>query len=247
MPELHLLRRSQRRHDHRPHAPIGMFHDRRRPKGLEFASCESCNHGTRKADLVAALLGRVLPDVANADQAVELRGLLRSVSNNVPGLLEEMRIAETDQAARRSQLGISAGPGILHAGGPLVSKFMQIFAIKFGFALHYHATTSIVPLEGGVAARWFSNVDRLMGHFPQGIFKLLPQAATLRQGKVGVPDQFEYSCARAPDGSLGCYLGTFRRSFAVVAFAAKKTSLLLEAIEADVEGFRVYAPGEILT
>jgi hypothetical protein len=51
--------------DHVP--PRAMFRGRRRPKGLEFASCKNCNEGTGRADLVAALLSRVAPDAGDEE------------------------------------------------------------------------------------------------------------------------------------------------------------------------------------
>jgi hypothetical protein len=42
--------------EHMP--PVIMFTRKQRPKGLEFASCEACNGGTKHADLVAAYIGR---------------------------------------------------------------------------------------------------------------------------------------------------------------------------------------------
>jgi hypothetical protein len=38
--------------DHMP--PRIMFYGKRHPKGLEFASCQKCNEGTKYAGLVAA-------------------------------------------------------------------------------------------------------------------------------------------------------------------------------------------------
>lgn len=124
--------------DHMP--PIGMFHGRRRPKGLEFASCESCNHGTKTAELVAALTGRLYPDAVSGEQKAEMRRLFQAITNNVPGLIEEMHIGTAGQEIERRRTGIAAGGGFMRASGPLVSKFMQMFAVKFGFALHYHTT-----------------------------------------------------------------------------------------------------------
>lgn len=43
--------------EHMP--PRMLFLKRRRPSGLEFAACESCNHGTKGADAVAALFSRI--------------------------------------------------------------------------------------------------------------------------------------------------------------------------------------------
>jgi hypothetical protein len=74
--------------DHVP--PRIMFRDRQRPKGLEFPSCQPCNEGTRLADLVAALIGRLYPDAEQQDEQQEMEKLLSSVKNNIPGLLEEI-------------------------------------------------------------------------------------------------------------------------------------------------------------
>jgi hypothetical protein len=38
-----------------------MFKNRYRPNGLEFASCNDCNTGTRGADVVASFLARLSP------------------------------------------------------------------------------------------------------------------------------------------------------------------------------------------
>jgi hypothetical protein len=228
--------------DHMP--PIAMFDGRQRPKGLEFASCEACNKGTRAADLVASLLGRVYPDPTRDTQAEDFRKLLRGVRNNVPGLLEEMHISDRGQMIQRQRTGIGEGGGFIHGGGPLVSNLMKAFAVKLGFAMHYHATNEAIPVGGGVSARWFSNVDRATDVFPQTIFKLLPELRTLKQGKVAVEDQFQFSTRCLEDKSMGVYLGTFRRSFAVVAFGIKDRAHLSDAAVAS--GARIYAPGEIL-
>ena len=168
--------------DHVP--PIGMFRSRRRPKGLEFASCLSCNGGTRLADLVAALLCRVYPDSNGANEKEELERLLTSVNNNVPGLLQEMHIGRAGQKIARRRLPVSTDGGFLRTDGPLVSNHMQTFASKLGFAFYYELTHSIIPPSGGVVARWFSNVDRLDGSFPQTIFDVLLPPQTLKQGRA---------------------------------------------------------------
>jgi hypothetical protein len=97
--------------DHVP--PRAMFRGRRRPKGLEFASCKGCNEGTGRADLVAALLGRVAPDAKDDEERTELKRLLEGVANNVPGLLEEMHLDEDEQAAARKRLSEQTHSGFL--------------------------------------------------------------------------------------------------------------------------------------
>jgi hypothetical protein len=206
--------------DHVP--PRIMFRGKHRPKGLEFASCKSCNEGTGRADLVAALLSRASPDARDAEEQHELKGLLQSLSNNVPGLLEEMFIA--DQTAARDLLPQLDGT-FLKVNGPLVSAHMQTFATKIGFALFYELTKQVVPVGGGVAARWFFNVDQAEGTFPQEVFDHLLPSMTLKQGKFDVSDQFGYRWRLAEGDRMALFLATFRYSFAVLAFVTTDVSL----------------------
>jgi hypothetical protein len=208
--------------EHMP--PRIMFLARQRPKGLEFPSCQPCNEGTRLADSVAALIGRVYPD----GDPQEAKGLLRSVKNNIPGLIEEMHIG--------------AAGAFLRVNGPLVSMHMQTFAAKLGFALYYALTKQIVPKAGGVAARWFSNVERLEGKFPECAFKYLPPPQTLKQGKLEVSDQFVYQWRMAEGNRMGLFFAYFRLSFAVFAVVANNESLL--EIE-TAHPMRIVRPGEI--
>lgn len=209
--------------DHVP--PRAMFRGRRRPKGLEFASCKYCNESTGRADLVAALLSRVAPEARDDEERNEFAKLLRGVSNNVPGLLEEMHLDEVDQVAARHRLARPLEGGFLKADGPLVRAHMQTFATKLGFALYYELTGKIVPLDGGVAARWFSNMDRLEDTFPQSVFDHLLSPMTLKQGAFDVSDQFSYQWRLAEGERMALFFTSFRHSFAVLAFVTTDRTL----------------------
>src|SRR5436305_316041 len=76
--------------DHMP--PRIMFRGKIRPGGLEFPACRNCNLGTRHSDLVASMMGRLFPDDMSEIGKNDVRKLLSAVSNNIPGLLEEMQI-----------------------------------------------------------------------------------------------------------------------------------------------------------
>jgi hypothetical protein len=92
--------------------PRMMSRGKQRPHELVFSSCEACNSGTRRSDLVASLLGRVYPDDTDMDTA-DLRKVLQAVKNNVPGLLQEMMLSNAEQAGEgetaRSQLAVEGG------------------------------------------------------------------------------------------------------------------------------------------
>lgn len=224
--------------DHVP--PIIMFAERKRPKGLEFGSCEACNRGTKHADLVAAMIGRSMPDSRTEAARTETKRIFSAINNNIPGLLQELYLSPEQQSAKgwRTQ----DGGGLLRTNGPLVSSHMQTFAFKIGFALYYEMTKTILPKTGGVVARWFSNYERLQGGFPQSVFEHLLPPTTLRQGKFEVSDQFEYQWRIAEGDRMAMFLSTFRHSFAVLAFAAVDKALF------DVETehpFKICMPGEL--
>ncbi|MBR0809339.1 hypothetical protein JQ636_37910 [Bradyrhizobium japonicum] len=225
--------------DHVP--PIIMFAQRRRPKGLEFGSCEPCNGGTKHADLVAAMVGRSMPNSGTKAGGEEMESIFSAINNNIPGLLQEMHIPREVQSAAgwREENG-----GLLRTDGRLVSSHMQTFAFKIGFSLYYELTKKVLPKTGGVVARWFSNVDRLTGAFPQDVFEHLLPPNTLRQGQFEVSDQFAYQWRLAEEERMAMFLATFSQSFAVIAFAATDRGLF------DTETkhpFKICAPGELMS
>jgi hypothetical protein len=203
-----------------------MFRKRQRPKGLEFASCRSCNEGTGRADLVASLISRLAPDARDDDEKLELEKLLEGVKNNVPGLLDEMCLADETETAARVRLPRYSDSLFLKANGPLVHAHMQTFSTKLGFALYYELTGHVVPPGGGVAARWFSNVDGLEGTFPDSVFDFLLPPQTLKQGKLEVSDQFRYQWRLAEGDRMALFFASFRASFAVLAFVTTDIRLL---------------------
>lgn len=227
--------------EHMP--PRMMFRGKERPKGLEFASCCFCNEGTRHADLIASTIGRVFPDSTTEMERAEYKQLIKAIKNNVPKVLEEMWLEPKAQAFARTRLPTSLKGGVLRVDGPLVSAYMEAFAAKVGFALHYEASGQILPNGGVVFARWYSNVDQLEGRFPTELTAMLPPPQTLRQGKKEVSDQFQYSFKIAEDHSIGAYVATFRYAFAVIAMSA-----LDEAYLRDKCPFPrlLWEPGEIV-
>lgn len=228
--------------EHMP--PRVMFRAKHRPKGLEFPACAACNNGSSHADLVAALFRRVYPDAPTEAEGEEYKRLLHAINNNIPGLLAEMQITEAEQAVHMAAIPprYRAG-GVLRVGGPLVTRYMQAFSLKLGLALHHEVTGEVLPKAGGIAARWFSNYERVTGVFPQSVFDVLFPAQTLTQGSFEVSDQFQYAwrLTEAPE-TAGVFLGTFGSGFAVLAFTATARETLERVKPAQAQ---VLSPGEI--
>jgi hypothetical protein len=223
--------------------PIQMFRLRDRPKGMEYPACWACNNGTSHSDLVASLLGRTYPDAKGDEEKAELKKLLRSVSVNVPGLLEEMMVSKED--AVRARISIPKMPldvGVLRADGPILRRHMRNFGAKLGFAVHFEECHQVVPPAGGVQSLYFTNANAARGELPESIIRLLPgPPKTLRQGVKHVSDQFSYSWVRTIEANHNVVYAVFNDSFAVLTITALDRSVFLSK---NADRFPVVAPGD---
>ena len=222
--------------------PIAMFDGRQRPKGLEFPTCRECNNGTSRSDQVASLMGRVYPDAEKQQGRDEIKRLLSGVSNNVPGLLQEMQMGRAAQKfALRDIPSMPSGSGVLRANGPILSNHMRVFGAKLGFAFHFEAHESPVPPEGGVQPMYFTNVNVARAELPMDLINLLPEPRTLRQGQREVSAQFQYSWRVTEEGRHSLFYAVFRSSFAVAAVTALDRA---EFLQQNADKFPVTTPGD---
>jgi hypothetical protein len=218
-----------------------MFRGKQRPKGLEFPTCAPCNHGSSHADLVASLIGRFDPDAGGEQGQRDFLKLLSGINNNIPGLLDEMKIGRAGQKlALRRLPPLPAGSELMRVDGPLVKEHMKMFAAKLGFALHYEMFGTPVPAEGGVQPMWFTNVQVMTGDLPIDLLSLLPSMQTLKQGRMEVSDQFQYTSRRTEEGRHSLFYGKFWSAFAVAAVTAMDRS---EFLERNAAKFPLVLPG----
>jgi hypothetical protein len=90
--------------EHMP--PIQIFEGRQRPKGLEFPACYPCNNQSGLSDLVASMLARTFPHADTTIQRQDFVKILAAISNNLPALLEEMRVPCASEKLARRRHGI---------------------------------------------------------------------------------------------------------------------------------------------
>jgi hypothetical protein len=198
--------------------PKAMFAGKHRPAGLEFASCIPCNNGARQSDLVAAYIGRCFPDATTEAELADLHRYTGALKQHLPAVLYEMRPPRAREKHLMRRLGMTEG-GALSLGGPHVTAHLQAFAARLGLALHFEKTGVIVPPEGGIAARVFTNVDFLTETVPQVVIDSL-SARALQAGRWTTEDQFLYDVVVAEDTkAMTMSFATFRFSFAVLSFS----------------------------
>ena len=224
------------------HVPsIQLFSLRQRPAGLEFPACRKCNEATRIDELVVAWLARTYPDPTTEKERAEVRKLLKKIKRRRPLLLSELEPSWRQQydfaktEFRKDRIG-----GILNASGHLLNESVRKFGTKLGLALHYEHTTNIVPSDGGVWIRWFSNYDRATNNIPDDIFKIFSASGrhSLAAGRWTVEDQFSYAFAVADTQQMSAFFATFRLSFAIAMFVATSTEYF-----SHCEGMPISRPG----
>jgi hypothetical protein len=225
--------------DHMP--PITMFRSRHRPKGLEFSSCEECNQGSRIVDIAASMFSRIYPDPSNTAEEDEMVKAIKAVSNNIPGMLEEMQIDESSDVAKRTHDQFGSNVHALNVNGPLVQRHMKSFALRLGLALHFEVLHAPLTQAGSLAIRWYTNHDRATGALPDEALEFLGPARTLEQGRFSVGDQFSYQWAKTPENTGLMTFSTFRLSFAVLSFSAPhKADLFSNLSDEHVYGPRAH-------
>lgn len=204
--------------DHVP--PRQMFSLKRRPAGLECPACHPCNQVTAIHEQVAAMMARLYPDPTTKAEQREFEKLLRGVRASIPGLLEELYPSWVQQHDfRESGVAKDGRARPMSASGPLLNRSMEIFGVKLSCALHYHQTGRIIPSDGGIAFKWYTNYDKLTDRIPEALLNLLGEnRATLSQGSWRVEEQFEYTWAIPEGARMGAYFAAFRQSFAVLGF-----------------------------
>jgi hypothetical protein len=177
--------------EHMP--PRSMFRRSRRPSGLEFANCATCNGGTSGADVVGSFFARMGPDDdAEHWQVQDILNLRASLERRAPGVAHEIfREEKSKQVLRRSAGGILLPAVEIHADGPLLRSYMAVFASKLGMAFYREHVGQPLPLEGAVYSHWYLNAG-LGQDAADAMLRKLPLGAGLRQGKFQVHDQFAY-------------------------------------------------------
>ena len=226
--------------DHVPAAV--MFDGKQRPKGLEFPACEICNNNAKHSDLVAAWIGRLYPDSKTNEHSKDIPKILKGISNNIPGLLEEMKMGRGAEKLARRKLPEELDVGLVKVG-QLAQKYMQVFSLKLGLALHHEVTGNILPKTGGISVRWFTNYEKFTGDFPEELTGFFGSSRTLVAGKNHVSDQFEYAWRIADNREFGIYFASFRMAFAV--FAVVVTDPLMIQSPSGEEKWKVHSPLDV--
>jgi|SRR6266404_8592645 len=217
----------------RDHVPSRqLFHRKQWPEGYEFPACGHCNHVTRDAEQVMALISRIYPDNDTQSAREEFVSILRAIRNNYPKVLSEIAPSR-DQIAKfntaewsRKFRSVDGHAPVVSLAGPLVTACAKAFARKLFCALHYKEFGKIIPPAGGIGWRWYSNVQRLNNELPDDLINAMDRQSLTKRVNRDLSDQFSYLFVRPDDGEITAYFATFRLSFAMLGFVETDASRL---------------------
>lgn len=224
--------------DHMP--PIGVCDDRQRPPGMEFVACTECHEGTRKADQVAGLLCRTLPNSPSPTAKQELAKIIAGVRNNQLDVFNELAPSMQQLLTARHASGVLDASGAFNIGDITHQRMLQ-FGARAALALHHHLTRQIAPTGGLVFVVWHTNEVLFSGDFPDFIARHLPPPQSLNAGRKTLGEQFQYSSRETDDKRMTAHTMTFRLSFAVQAAVAMDAADFSE--QRDKMPKQFFAPG----
>jgi hypothetical protein len=202
-----------------------LFDNRQWPEGYEYPACESCNRASRHDEQIVAMLSRIYPDAETEEGEKEVYDRIRAVAHNYPGLLEEMKPTVRQVRNVLKRYGIEKLEGMsttelpfLSVSGPLVNGAVENFGRKLFLALYYKHTGKVLPQEGGIAIRWYSNLQIENDEIPKGLANIVSGFPKLERCSMNLYDQFFYRYGAADNKKVAALLAFFRRSFAILGF-----------------------------
>lgn len=202
-----------------------LFDNKHWPEGYEFPACIQCNRATRHDEQVVAMLSRVYPDAKSKEGQEEVQERIRAVAHNYPEVLEEMRPTARQVRSTLKKYGIEKPDGIttaelpfLSVSGPRLNAAIENFGRKLFCALFYKHTGVILPAKGGIAMKWFSNIQIENDEIPRDLAKLVVGFPTLSRSRTNLDRQFFYRYGISDTKQLAVFLAFFRQSFAILGY-----------------------------
>ena len=227
-----------------------LFLNRQWPEGYAFPACARCNRVTARDELLVAWLARARNREEHTEHMEEFERLFADVETNFPGVLQSMsRMTHRERRQKRELLGITLQPGQSHLDLPFLSVrdpriqgAVLNFGRKLGLALFYKNAGRAVPKEGGVAVRWYSNIQIETDVIPRELGSVVPNFPPLNRARQDLSDQFFYRIGIADGQEMATFLAIFRRSFGILGFMARDISRFAVQERQSDESRQVFSP-----
>lgn len=202
------------------HMPPKLMFDAFRPRGLEFASCQSCNRGTKGADAVASFLSRLGKhnDDASFWQSDVGKTLIATVDRDAPGIRSEIfESSHQENVWGRNKFGLFEPKVVMFPEGFLLKSYMNAFSSKIAMALYREHVGEVLPSDGVVETVWYLNSGLTAARRAE-ITSIMPSLGELRQGKMQSRGEFYYQY-NTDKKSIVCGLVNFRNNLNILFFS----------------------------
>ncbi|GAA0493386.1 hypothetical protein GCM10009097_06510 [Pigmentiphaga daeguensis] len=188
--------------DHWPSRAI--FDNRQWPERYAFPACFACNADSAPLETAFAVICRIGRQRDDAQTLEQDARLLRAFSETFPALYRAMFPSPNKVRRLLRHRNLALPAGMSTADVPIVlleaPEFHQIVrrcATKLFLSLHYMHGGAILPPEGGILFRWFTNGLLPEEWPPRLVDKFEMEPAKLERHKVDLGSQFSYSYGTA--------------------------------------------------
>lgn len=217
--------------DHQPGRVF--FKDRQWPENFVFPACQSCNAISSDSEELLAVLLHGESD--NVDRTRYLK-LISSINDRYPDLASDL----TNQSANDNRrlfrkYNLTKPAGLAFGELPLIrmdSSFWDThidhFSRKLLLAIHYQCFGKIVPPEGGVSSRFFTNFDWISGNIPEKIADLPKKFVSPTRNKQDLSAQFSITYNNLSEYDAGIFVCQFHGRALLVGFTSERRDLFDE-------------------
>lgn len=214
--------------DHIPSRAI--FEDRQWPEGFAFPACSSCNRLSSRPEVIISFLSRVHAIDENEKHAFDIEKALMAVDDKYPSLVKEMKLSSRQSRDAAKRYGLKKTEGttyselpLLSLASPIIDEAVTIFGVKLMLALYYRHLGAPLPATGGIAIKWYTNLQIFNEEIPEQVMASLIRFSVTKRGKTNLQDQFFYKYGLSENHGAG-FVTVFRRSFAIVGIVKKDIS-----------------------
>ena len=201
-----------------------VFDERKWPEGYVFPTCLLCNQSTADDEALFALLCRFNPVEYKPDAGEQTRKLMLAVAERLPEIYQSFFPTANNVKGWLRKTGKTLPPGqttkdvpILSLEHPEINVRIKKCAAKLFLSLHYMHMGRILPSEGAVIFRWFSNANT-PDEIPADLLApFVTEMPKLTWQKKSLNDQFMYRYgAEKTEGLVSVFFVTFHASVGMI-------------------------------
>lgn len=193
-----------------------MFIDGFRAKGMEVPACIHCNGRFAPFDSFFSLLVLTMGSAFHIGYEDRINGLIGSAAQRFPSAIQE--IVRSGRKTWINHNGLMKPVTAITFENEEIPFVMNFVSCRMAAAIFYLHTRQILPVGSTLYSRWQTKVQPFGKDELKQLFAMMPDYATIRQGKIDQSDQFECRYAIDPDSSTAAIALNFHKVVQSVVF-----------------------------